>query len=91
MNTLRRNGVEATSSREEGQCLSFYPFISSFCVFRAASAAVPTNSEQLALDSEMDGSMLAEEKEEEKRQKDETWAQFTDENPKGVGNTMNRG
>lgn len=50
-----------------------------------------TTSEQLQLDSEMDGTRDAEEKEEQKRQKDEKWAQFTDANPRGAGNTMNRG
>ena len=28
---------------------------------------------------------------EEKRKKDESWARYTDENPRGAGNTMNRG
>ncbi|KAJ7256502.1 TAP42-like protein [Mycena haematopus] len=50
-----------------------------------------TTSEQLAVDAEMDGSRDGAEKEEIKRLKDENWAQFTDENPKGAGNTMNRG
>ncbi|KAK7038065.1 Serine/threonine protein phosphatase PP2A-associated protein [Favolaschia claudopus] len=50
-----------------------------------------TSSEQLALDAEMDGSKDGAEKEEIKRLKDENWALFTDENPKGAGNTMNRG
>ncbi|KAJ7172131.1 TAP42-like protein [Mycena filopes] len=50
-----------------------------------------TTSEQLAVDSEMDGSRDGAEKEEMKRLKDENWAQFTDENPRGAGNTMNRG
>ena len=39
----------------------------------------------------MDGTREGEEKAEEKRLKDETWAVFTDENPRGAGNTMNRG
>ncbi|KIJ22376.1 hypothetical protein M422DRAFT_277214 [Sphaerobolus stellatus SS14] len=51
----------------------------------------PTTSEQLQLDSEMDGMLQGELKEEEKRQKDETWAQYTDLHPKGEGNTMNTG
>ncbi|KAJ3483912.1 hypothetical protein NLI96_g5990 [Meripilus lineatus] len=55
------------------------------------SEAKLTTSEQLALDSEMDGTLFGEEKAEEKRQKDETWAQYTDTHPKGAGNTMNRG
>ncbi|KAJ7735433.1 TAP42-like protein [Mycena olivaceomarginata] len=50
-----------------------------------------TSSEQLAVDAEMDGSRDGAEKEEMKRLKDENWAQFTDENPRGAGNTMNRG
>ncbi|KAG0701773.1 TAP42-like protein [Suillus ampliporus] len=50
----------------------------------------PTSSEQLAIDSEMDG-VFGEMKSEEKRQKDEQWAQFKDANPRGAGNTMNRG
>jgi hypothetical protein len=60
------------------------------CV-RPASEAEPTSSEQLALDAEMDGSREGEEKAEEKRLKDENWARYTDENPRGSGNTMNRG
>ncbi|KAJ3507269.1 hypothetical protein NLJ89_g6400 [Agrocybe chaxingu] len=55
------------------------------------SQAAPTSSEQLAIDSEMDGTLEGETKEEEKRQKDEKWARYTDENPRGAGNTMNRG
>jgi hypothetical protein len=39
----------------------------------------------------MDGTRDGMEKEEMKRLKDENWAQFTDENPRGAGNTMNRG
>ncbi|KAF9027493.1 TAP42-like protein, partial [Hymenopellis radicata] len=55
-----------------------------------ASEAAPTSSEQLALDAEMDGTVQSDEKAEEKRLKDENWARYTDENPKGAGNTMNR-
>ncbi|KAG2116401.1 TAP42-like protein [Suillus clintonianus] len=51
----------------------------------------PTSSEQLAIDSEVDGTVFGETKSEEKRQKDEQWAQFKDVNPRGAGNTMNRG
>ncbi|KAG1723682.1 TAP42-like protein [Suillus lakei] len=51
----------------------------------------PTSSEQLAMDSETDGTAFGEMKLEEKRQKDEQWAQFKDANPRGAGNTMNRG
>ncbi|KAG5353105.1 hypothetical protein C0989_010309 [Termitomyces sp. Mn162] len=56
-----------------------------------ASETAPTSSEQLALDGEMDGTLDGEEKSETKRLKDENWARFTDENPRGAGNTMNRG
>ena len=63
--------------------------LSTYC--RPASQAAPTSSEQLAIDAEMDGTLEGEFKEEMKRQKDESWARFTDENPRGAGNTMNRG
>ncbi|KXN92242.1 hypothetical protein AN958_08695 [Leucoagaricus sp. SymC.cos] len=56
-----------------------------------ASLENPTSSEQLQIDSEMDGTLTGEEKAEEKRQKDEKWAQYKDANPRGAGNTMNRG
>ncbi|KAI0333615.1 serine/threonine protein phosphatase PP2A-associated protein [Cubamyces sp. BRFM 1775] len=56
-----------------------------------ASEQKPTSKEQLALDAEQDGTKFGEEKAEEKRQRDESWAQYTDANPKGAGNTMNRG
>lgn len=39
----------------------------------------------------MDGTLEGEEKAEQKRAEDEKWAQFTDANPRGAGNTMNRG
>ncbi|KAI0064531.1 hypothetical protein BV25DRAFT_1881797 [Artomyces pyxidatus] len=55
------------------------------------SEAQPTSSEQLAVDAEQDGTAFAELKGEEKRQKDENWARYTDVNPRGAGNTMNRG
>ncbi|PPQ63051.1 hypothetical protein CVT24_005906 [Panaeolus cyanescens] len=55
------------------------------------SEAAPTSKEQLALDAEMDGTVEGELKSEQKRQQDEKWAQFTDANPRGAGNTMNRG
>jgi immunoglobulin-binding protein 1 len=58
---------------------------------RPASEAEPTSSEQLTIDAEMDGTTKGEEKAGEKRLKDENWARFTDENPRGSGNTMNRG
>jgi len=50
-----------------------------------------TTSERLTLDAESDGTMFGEEKQEEKRQKDESWARYTDAHPKGAGNMMNRG
>ncbi|KAL9715334.1 Type 2A phosphatase-associated protein 42 [Leucoagaricus gongylophorus] len=56
-----------------------------------ASLEKPTSSKQLQIDSEMDGTVAGEEKAEEKRQKDEKWSRFTDANPRGAGNTMNRG
>ncbi|CCO34159.1 putative protein C63,05 [Rhizoctonia solani AG-1 IB] len=56
-----------------------------------ASEQAPTSSEQLAVDSEQDGTRFGDEKSEEKRKKDEEWAAYTDANPKGAGNTMNRG
>jgi immunoglobulin-binding protein 1 len=39
----------------------------------------------------MEGTAMGENKSEEKRQKDEKWARYTDDNPRGQGNTMNRG
>ncbi|KIO19913.1 hypothetical protein M407DRAFT_30437, partial [Tulasnella calospora MUT 4182] len=57
----------------------------------AASQNAPTSSELLQIDSEQDGTIFGEQKSEEKRKKDEEWAVFTDRNPKGSGNTMNRG
>lgn len=55
------------------------------------SEADPTSSEQLAIDAEQDGTAFGEDKAEQKRQKDENWAMYTDVNAKGAGNTMNRG
>lgn len=62
-----------------------------YVVYRPQSEMKPTSKEQLAMDAEQDGTAFGEDKEEEKRQKDESWAQYTDANPKGAGNTMNRG
>lgn len=62
-----------------------------FFLSSPASQNAPTSSEQLALDAEMDGTLEGEDKAEVKRIKDENWARFTDENPRGAGNTMNRG
>jgi immunoglobulin-binding protein 1 len=56
-----------------------------------ASEEAPTSSEQLAMDAEQNGTTFGEMREEERRQKDEKWAQFADANPRGAGNTMNRG
>ncbi|KAI0373031.1 serine/threonine protein phosphatase PP2A-associated protein [Pilatotrama ljubarskyi] len=56
-----------------------------------ASEQKLTSKEQLALDAEQDGTVFGEEKAEEKRQRDESWAQYTDTHPRGAGNTMNRG
>lgn len=56
-----------------------------------ASYDKPTDSELLELDSEMDGTRHAEKQAEHKREKDEKWAQYTDDNPKGYGNTTNKG
>jgi len=58
---------------------------------RQASADAPTESELLELATEQDGTMEAEEKAEQKRLKEENWAQYTEANPRGAGNTMNRG
>ncbi|KAH9945796.1 serine/threonine protein phosphatase PP2A-associated protein [Epithele typhae] len=56
-----------------------------------ASEQQPTSKEQLTLDAEQDGTAFGEDKAEEKRLKDESWARYTDANPRGSGNTMNRG
>jgi len=58
---------------------------------RPQSAAKPTSSEQLTMDAEQDGTAFGDAKSEERRRKDEEWARFTDANPRGAGNTMNRG
>jgi immunoglobulin-binding protein 1 len=58
---------------------------------RQASYDAPTESELLELAAEEDGTVLGEQKVEQKRQKEEKWATFTDSNKKGAGNTMNRG
>jgi immunoglobulin-binding protein 1 len=39
----------------------------------------------------MDGTVFGELTAEEKRQKDEEWAQYKDAHARGSGNTMNRG
>ncbi len=58
---------------------------------RPAQDAQLTTSELLALAAEEDGTRLGAQKSEEKRQKEEKWAMYTDEHKKGEGNTMNRG
>ncbi|KAI5451919.1 Type 2A phosphatase-associated protein 42 [Naganishia albida] len=50
-----------------------------------------TESEQLAIDAEDDGTVRGERKAEQKRLKDEKWARYTDTHRKGEGNTLNRG
>ncbi|KAJ9099584.1 hypothetical protein QFC20_005650 [Naganishia adeliensis] len=50
-----------------------------------------TESEQLAIDAEDDGTIAGELKSEQKRQKEEKWARYTDTHRKGEGNTVNRG
>lgn len=60
-----------------------------FC--RKASLEKPTSSQQLKINSEMDGTVAGEEMAEEARKKDEKWSQFKDANARGAGNTMNRG
>jgi hypothetical protein len=88
-----KDSVE-TSLQAAGE-ISLFTFSASslnYCVFFSpASQNAPTSSEQLQIDSEMDGTAEGEEKAEQKRQKDEKWAQFTDANQRGTGNTMNRG
>ena len=39
----------------------------------------------------MDGTADGDLKTEQKRQKEESWAVYTEANPRGAGNTMNRG
>lgn len=55
-----------------------------------ASYDAPTESELMELEGEMDN-FAAEDAQEKKRQKDENWARFADDNRKGAGNTMNKG
>lgn len=58
-----------------------------------ASAEAPTSSELLALRSQgyNVGTREAEEANEEQRRKANDWDEFEENNPKGMGNTMNRG
>ena len=62
-----------------------------FPLRRPQSETQLTKKELLALAAEIDGTAEGDEKDEEKRQEDERWAQFKDKNPRGWGNTMNRG
>jgi hypothetical protein len=57
----------------------------------AASEVAPTSTEQLQRDTEEDGTAFAEDRAEEQRRKDESWAEWVEENPKGAGNRMNMG
>lgn len=56
-----------------------------------ASYDAPTSTEQRKLTAENDGSKDAQQAEEEQRQIDLHWDQFTEHNKRGAGNTMNRG
>lgn len=58
---------------------------------RQASEDAPTSSELLQIASENDGTRSGREADDKKREKEENWARYTDDNPKGAGNTMNRG
>ena len=72
------------------QCSKSY-FLLTNCKTRSQSAEAPTRKEQMALDAEMDGTVVAEEKAEELRVEEEEWATWKDAHPRGAGNTMNRG
>jgi hypothetical protein len=95
MNISKSNSNEAILSQAEGRTLSLtvHPCLIHVHILcdRPGSENEPTSSEKLAIAAEMDGTREGEEKEEEKRKKDEKWAVFADENPRGIGNTMNRG
>lgn len=56
-----------------------------------ASEDAPTSSEILQIASENDGTRSGREADDQKREKEEKWARYTDDNAKGAGNTMNRG
>jgi hypothetical protein len=58
---------------------------------RQASADAPTESELLELAAEEDGTMAGVEAGEKRRRKEEDWALFAETNPRGAGNTLNRG
>lgn len=69
---------------------TIYLIVTSF-LSRKTSENKPTNKEVLQEASEMDGTVAGEKKSEQKRREEEEWALFTEVNPKGWGNTMNRG
>lgn len=73
--------------------ISLPPSTELTCIVKRSpqSEAEPTSSEQLAIDAEQDGTAYGEDKAEQKRLKDENWSRYTEANPKGAGNTMNRG
>lgn len=56
-----------------------------------ASYDAPTSTEQRQTRMEQDGTRDAQLAEDEQRQKDIQWDQFSELNPRGAGNTMNRG
>ncbi|PWY97916.1 TAP42-domain-containing protein [Testicularia cyperi] len=56
-----------------------------------ASYDAPTSTEQRQLRMENDGTQDAQDAEEEQRQHDIYWDDFTESNRRGAGNTMNRG
>lgn len=58
---------------------------------RPASQNAPTSSELLALEAEDDGTLTGRDAAEKKRVKEENWATWTEANPRGAGNTLNRG
>jgi hypothetical protein len=91
MNIWRRRGGEAILSQAEGEfgSLWYNGFANGFS--REASFNAPTSKEILQEASEMDGTLGGEEKSEQKRKEEEEWAMYTEANPKGMGNTMNRG
>lgn len=74
-----------------GPYYSFYFTANIDQSIREASANAPTSKEILQEASEMDGTVEGEAKSEQKRKEEEEWALFTEKNPKGWGNTMNRG
>ena len=76
--------MEGASSSEEDRLFGADPT-------RQASADAPTESELLALAAEDDGTLAGEDAAERQRTKDENWAVYTEANPRGAGNRMNRG